>query len=139
MSVDSILHGVRSSLEANVYSTLKTIPAEKGKITLEDILFESEKSDKLSNMIINTISEGFGIANLVNVFDPGVIILGGEVIDIFGDHVLENVGRIVRLKAINAISSRTEILRSGVRDFSASRGAATLLIEKQLHNEILNI
>jgi len=92
-------------------------------------------------MVIDTVSEdiGIGIANLINVFDPGVIILGGEVIDTFGNQILENVSRIVRLKAINAISSRTQILRARIRDFSASRGAATLPIEKYLNNDILNI
>jgi predicted NBD/HSP70 family sugar kinase len=80
-----------------------------------------------------------GIADLVNVFDPGVIILGGEVFDTFGDEVCEGIMRTVKLKSLNTISSRTSIVRTGVQELAASRGAATLPLEKYLQNGILNI
>ena len=53
--------------------------------------------------------------------------------------MMENILRVVRLKAINAISSQTSIIPAEVEDFAASRGAATLLVEKHLQNSILNI
>ena len=82
---------------------------------------------------------GTGIANLINIFDPGVIILGGEVIEAFGTHLMEKIKDVVMMKAIKAISSRTNIIQGEVKGMSASRGAATLLIEKYLKNSILNI
>ncbi len=110
-------------------------------ITLQSISSESEKGDRFASSIINRVGEhiGTGIANLVNVFDPGVIILGGEVIDAFGEPLIKKVNDIVQMKAIRAISSRTRIVRGEVMGWTASRGAATLLIEKYLQNSILNI
>lgn len=140
VSITPIIQDVVQSLSEMVHSSLRGILELKGTLTLEDILMESERGDKLANVTINNVSEntGTGIASLVNVFDPGVVILGGEVIDTFGEVLIEGVKRKVRLKAINAISSRTEIVTSRVKRFSAARGAATLLIEKFLDNAILN-
>ena len=141
VSVTPIIEEVKKNILSNVYTSLKQIYERAGTITLRNILEESLKGDKLANLIINSVSEdvGVGIANLVNVFDPGVIILGGEVVDTFGEAVMDNVKRVVSLKAINAISSRTSIMRCGINEFIAPRGAATLLIEKYLGNSILNM
>jgi predicted NBD/HSP70 family sugar kinase len=90
---------------------------------------------------VSRVSEhiGIGIADLVNVFDPGVIILGGEVISAFGERAVQNIVRMVERKAIHAISAQTSIVQEGIMELSASRGAATMLIEKYLQNDILNI
>ena len=141
VSESRIIEDIGKNIASNVYSSLSDIIGKGNSIGLEDILHHARGGDKLANLTINNVSEniGIGIANLVNVFDPGVIILGGEVIDTFGESMMENILRVVRLKAINTIASQTSIIPAEVENFSASRGAATLLIEKHLQNSILNI
>jgi len=60
-------------------------------------------------MVIAEVEDniGTGIANLVNVFDPGTIILPGEVISNFHEFILEGIRRIVGRKghACNRTSS----------------------------------
>jgi len=141
VSESRIIAEVKKNIASNVHSNLAVIHTDKDRIVLSDILDHAKRGDKLANLTINNVSEniGVGIANLVNIFDPGVIVLGGEVVDTFGEHVLGDIIRIVKLKAINTISSRTSIISAVVREFAASCGAATLLIEKFLQNDIINI
>jgi predicted NBD/HSP70 family sugar kinase len=141
VSESRIIEDITRNIASNVHSSLADRTESENGIGLQDILEHARGGDKLANLTINDVSEniGIGIANLVNVFDPGVIILGGEVIDTFGENMMENIIRIVRLKAINTISSQTSIIPAAVEDFTASRGAATLLIEKRLQNGILNL
>lgn len=110
-------------------------------INLKEILSASENGDRLSGNIIDKAGEhiGTGIANLINIFDPGVIILGGEVVEAFEPLLMDKIRSVTMMKAIKAISSRTSIVQGRVSGMIASRGAATLLIEKYLQNSILNI
>ena len=141
VSESRIIEEVRKNIASKVHSSLSDRIKGKNGIRLEDILHHAREGDKLANLTINNVSQdiGIGIANLVNIFDPGVVILGGEVIDTFGESMMGNILRVVKLKAINTISSQTSIIPADIESFAASRGAATLLIEKYLQNSILNI
>jgi glucokinase len=141
VSESRIIEDIKKNITSNVHSSLSEKIETGNGIGLDDILQHARAGDKLANLTINNVSEhiGIGIANLMNVFDPGVIILGGEVIDAFGESMMENILRVVRLKAINTISSQTSIIPAEVEGLAASRGAATLLVEKHLQNSILNI
>jgi predicted NBD/HSP70 family sugar kinase len=141
VSESRIIEEIQKNIASKVHSSLSDKIKDENGIGLEDILHHAREGDKLANLTINNVSEniGIGIANLVNVFDPGVIILGGEVIDTFGESMIGDILRVVKLKAINTISSQTSIIPADMESFAASRGAATLLIEKYLQNSILNI
>jgi len=96
--------------------------------------------DKLATMIIHDTAEniGIGAADLMNVFDPGVIIFSGEVVEKL-DGILDEVTRLVRLRGIAAISHRTEFYIGKSHLSAGSRGAATAMIEKFVESDILNI
>jgi predicted NBD/HSP70 family sugar kinase len=141
VSESRIIDEVRNSASSNGGSSLARLIEDDNSISLKDIIREADNDDRFANLTINNVGEniGIGIANLVNVFDPGVVILGGEIIGTFGERVIQNVMRIVSLKSIRTISSQTSIVQGSVTELSASRGAATMLIEKYLQNNILNI
>ncbi|MBN1837695.1 MAG: ROK family transcriptional regulator [Spirochaetales bacterium] len=139
VSREAILRSVRELIGANVYSILR----EKGEaeLGLEHVEAAAEAGDKLANMVVHGLGEniGTGIADLVNIFDPGVVLLGGEVVDHFGDHLIEGIVRTVRLRGIHSITQRTGILTSRLGAGAAARGAATLMIEEFLGSGILNL
>jgi glucokinase len=141
VSESRIIDEVHNSVSSNGGSSLARLIEKDHSISLKEIIREADNGDRFANLTVNSVSEniGIGIANLVNVFDPGVIILGGEVIGTFGERVIQDIIRIVSCKSIQTISSQTSIVQGGVTDLSASRGAATMLIEKHLQNDILNI
>jgi predicted NBD/HSP70 family sugar kinase len=141
VSQDAILRSIRELIASGVYSALKQRISEEQPLALLDVEEAAEAGDKLANMVIHNVGEsiGTGIADLVNIFDPGVVILGGEVISHFGDHLIEGISKTVGLRGIHSITQRTRILASNLGGSSAARGAATLMIERYFDSEILNL
>jgi glucokinase len=140
VSRESILRSVRELIASNVYSSMKH-SSDANPLELRDIENAAEAGDKLANMVIHNVGEsiGTGVADLVNIFDPGVVILSGEVISHFGDHLIEGITKTVRLRGIHSITRRTRIITSSLQGFVAARGAATMMIEGFFGNEILNL
>ncbi|MBN2553223.1 MAG: ROK family transcriptional regulator [Spirochaetales bacterium] len=141
VSQDAILRSVRELTASGVYSALKPKISDQQPLTLQDIEEAAEAGDKLANMVIHNVGEniGTGIADLVNIFDPGVVILGGEVISHLGDHLIEGITRTVSLRGIHSITRRTRILTGSLEGSSAARGAATMMIERYFDSQILNL
>jgi N-acetylglucosamine repressor len=143
VSTSAIIARVREALAANVYSALRAdadADAERA-LTLAMVCSAAMAGDKLANMVIAEAEEniGIGVANLINVFDPGNVILAGEVILSFEKLILEGTQRIVGRRALHSIAHRTAIKRSAFDADTAALGAATLVIERALQNEILNL
>jgi glucokinase len=141
VSEEAIIRSTREMIESNVYCSMRSALERGDELSLEMIRREAQAGDKLAGMIINNAGEaiGTGIANLVNVLDPGVVVCGGEIITQFGESVIGLVERTVKLRAIRSIAQRTEIYGSLVPQSAAARGAATLMIERFLANEVLGL
>ena len=145
VSTSAVLARVREAIAANVYTTMRDRASggENGTPALmfADVCAAALAGDKLANMVIGETEEniGIGIANLVNVFDPGTVILSGEVIFGCEKLIVEGTRRIVGRRAMHGIAHRTDIRRSAFDADPAALGAATLVIERVLRNEILNL
>lgn len=141
VSKQAILNSAKVLIVSDAFSSLKKVIDANGALTLKAIYQEAKAGDKLSNIIINTAGEylGVGLADFVNVFDPGVVILGGEVVTAFQELLYEEVVRTTKLKSMNPIFSRTVIKRSHFRNDSGSLGAAAMIIGHYLGDNILNI
>ena len=139
VSTDAILLRVKEAVSAGVYSSLHETPGVP--LTLALVYAAARGGDKLANMVIAETEEniGIGIANLINVFDPGTVILAGDVILTYHQLILEGTQRIVGRRAMHSIAHRTLIQRSAFDLDTAALGAATMVIERVLQNEILNL
>ena len=137
-STNAILARARELLAANVYSTLRE---SAGPLQLVDIYAAALAGDKLAGMVIAETEEniGIGIADLINIFDPGTVILAGDVVSNLHELILDGIKRIVRRRAMHSIAQRTEIRKSAFDLNSAALGAATMVVERLLENEILNL
>ena len=137
-STNAILARARELLAANVYSTLRE---SAGPLQLIDIYAAALAGDKLAGMVIAETEEniGIGIADLINIFDPGTVILAGDVVSNLHELILDGIKRIVRRRAMHSIAQRTEIRKSAFDSNSAALGAATMVFERLLENEILNL
>jgi N-acetylglucosamine repressor len=143
VSARAILERARGLLTAGVYSTLCADPEDSpGRaLTLEGIYQAALTGDKLATMVVAEAEEsiGIGVADLINIFDPGTVVLAGEVIENLHGLILEGIQKIVHRRALHAISQRTVITKSAFEANTASLGAATLIIERILGNEVLNL
>jgi N-acetylglucosamine repressor len=139
VSTEAVLSRVQELIASRVYTTLDSAPGTP--LTLERVCRAAVEGDRLAAMVVAEIEEniGIGVADLINVFDPGTVILAGEVVEEMHGLIQEGVERIVRRRAMHAISQRTAIVKSAFESDSGDLGAATLVIERLLGNEILNL
>lgn len=141
VSVEAILASVRGLLASGVYSSLKSCEDGQRRLTLRDIEEAAEAGDKPANMVVHNTGGiiGTGVADLVNIFDPGAVILGGEVIAHLGDHLIDGIATTVRLRGIHSITQRTRILAGCCAPEAAAHGAATMVLEDTFGSGILNL
>ena len=79
-------------------------------ITLEDILNAIKEEDVLSIDAIGRVGEalGRGIAGLINIFNPGLVVIGGRLI-VGGDYLMFPIKTAVKKQSLNKVSSDTVI------------------------------
>ena len=70
----------------------------------------------------------FGVVNVINSFNPSVIILGDEMAHVLPELMLECVKKVVKTMVIPEIYKNTEITMSVVKNDSMSHGAAIVAI-----------
>ena len=100
--VDELQAGKSSCLASKFHSG-------KG-ITLEDILNAIREEDVLSIDAMGRVGEalGRGIAGLINIFNPGLVVVGGRLI-VGGDYLMFPIKTAVKKQSLNKVSSDTVI------------------------------
>jgi glucokinase len=86
--------------------------------------------DPLVTEIITEAADylGYGLASVMNLYNPECIILGGGVIEAV-DLLFERAVHRARLTALSAPAAKTKILRARLGDFSGVVGAACLGVQ----------
>lgn len=86
------------------------------------------KGDKLVEKVIEDAAEftGIAVANLINVFNPGVIVLGGGVIDALEDEMMAIIVETAMDSAMPGTTKGIEILASELGDNAGVTGGAVL-------------
>jgi glucokinase len=86
------------------------------------------KGDSLVEKVIEEAAEytGIAVANLMNVFNPQTVVLGGGVIDALGDEMMAIIVATAGDYALNGTSKGVEIVASKTGDDAGIIGAAVL-------------
>jgi glucokinase len=107
--------GIASSLEAK----------EPDTIDASDVALAAAKGDGLSKKVIARASHylGLGLVNIVNIFNPEIIVIGGGVSHI-GKPLLEPARRLVAERAFKLPASRVRIVKAELGDEAGVLGAA---------------
>jgi glucokinase len=86
------------------------------------------KGDKLVEKIVEEASEytGVAVANLINVFNPEVVVLGGGVIDALADEMMAIIVETAKDYAMNGTCKGIEIVATKVGDDAGIIGGAVL-------------
>ena len=114
-------------------SSLSKIFAEHGDVTLDEILKAVEDEDVLAIDGIGDIGDalGRGIAGIINIFNPGLVIVGGRLI-VGGDYLMYPIKTAVNKLSLNRVSSDTTIRFSQLGRKAASIGDCLLSRSKLL-------
>lgn len=126
---------VRKIKVQNSFEIDKVIPVSKeneGEETLLQILrMAKEKNESLFKSYFENFKKFLGIAlvDLVNIFNPPLIILGGEALE-FDQYFVKEVSTYVHNNAFNAFGENVEIVEDTLGEDAWSFGVIYLLIQQ---------
>ncbi|AKG52906.1 putative sugar kinase [Dehalogenimonas sp. WBC-2] len=105
-------------------SILVKILSDNGIITTEDVAEAARQGDMLAIEVFNEAMRrlGIGIVNIVNVFNPELIVVGGGVSET-GDMLFEPVRQFVAGHAFRLPASRVKIVPAALGDEAGAIGA----------------
>ena len=114
-------------------STLSKKYTAGEKITLDDILKAVEEEDVLAIDCIGKIGEtlGRGIAGLINIFNPSLVIIGGRLI-VGKKYLMYPIKTAVNKYSLNRVNSDTKIVYSTLGRRAASIGNCLIARSKYL-------
>ena len=124
--VGKLKEGRRSSLY-NIYK-------ENGEITLQNVLDAVEDEDVLAIEGIGAIGEtlGRGIAGLINIFNPGLVVIGGRLI-VGKDYLMLPIRTAVNKFSLSKVSADTKIRYSKLGRSAGAIGDCLLSRSKYLN------
>ena len=104
--------------------------------TISSLLEAAKHGDRAAAAIIDETAEllGEGIANLINVVNPAVVVIGGWVGVRLGGHMLPAIRRTVQASSLSETLKSTRIVLGQLHDDAVAMGAATLALEVFLAN-----
>lgn len=112
----SALHRmITEKLKAGRRSSLSKLYKEHGELDLSEILKAVQDGDVLAIECIGEIGEtlGRGISGIINIFNPGLVIIGGRLI-VGKDHLILPIRTAVNKLSMERVSSDTKIRLSTI-------------------------
>lgn len=129
----ALYHLIKSELEQGRTSSLSKKFNAGEKIVLDDILQAIVEEDVLAIDGIEQIGEtlGKGIAGLINIFNPGLVVIGGRLI-VGRDYLMLPIKTAVNKHSLKRVSSDTKIVFSSLERKAASIGDCLIARSKLL-------
>jgi glucokinase len=106
--------------------------AEKGELTGADVVQAARAGDPGAREALARMGArlGAGIANLLNLFDPDVVIVGGGLGANAGELLLEPARRVARERALQPAASRARIVPAHFKEDAGKIGGALLALAR---------
>jgi glucokinase-like ROK family protein len=129
----ALLRNFVGKLKEGVSSTVTQEGKPLSAITLEDIVFAANNDDMLAIELIAEIGEklGKGIAMLINLFNPEMVILGGCMATT-GDYIRLPVKNAINRYSLSLVSNDTQLAFSRLGEKAGIIGACLLVRNKLL-------
>lgn len=101
--------------------------------TIADIVTRARRGDTRARQIVDEVGDHLGtaVAGMLNLLNPGVVVLGGEITSL-GELLLEPLRASIRARALSTSVAETRILTSELGVRAIAIGAATLVLEAAL-------
>ncbi|HWN97454.1 MAG TPA: ROK family protein [Methylomirabilota bacterium] len=97
-----------------------------------DIRKAIRRGDKVVEKIVEEAAEytGIAVANLVNLLNPEIVVLGGGVIEALGDEMMPTITKSAKSHVMPGLFKNVEIIASKLGDNAGITGAAVLARNK---------
>lgn len=101
--------------------------------TIADIVTGARAGDPVARGLVDEVGAQLGVvvAGLLNLLNPGVVVLGGEITSV-GDLLLDPLRASVRARALSTSVAETRIVASWLGARSIAVGAATMVLDTAL-------
>jgi len=123
--------GAEAILERWAQRTRKPLRDKKDQQRRMQDLLDAARSSKPAAEVLDETAEfiGAGVANLVNLFNPECIVIGGWVGQLIGPRLLPRIREIAAARALRYPFSRVAIELGRLGPDAVAMGAATLVVE----------
>jgi N-acetylglucosamine repressor len=142
VSASAVIRQAEEALASKLSPQLYLITQENGgSITLEAVARAAEANDRfcLGLLLETGVQVGTGIVSLVNLLNPELIVLGGGLPKAVGKWLLPSINRVVQERAMQGPASQVSIVLSDLSEVDWARGAALLVSENALKNELVRV
>ena len=119
-----IMERIKSGRQTSLNKVLET----NGDIRLNNILYAVEEEDVLAIEGIGVVGEilGRAIAGLINVFNPGLVIIGGRLV-VGGDYLMLPIKTAVNRHSLSKVSAETKLRFAKLGREAASIGDCLII------------
>lgn len=123
----ALTRNITEELKSGRASSLSAKYRKEGKVNFNDIFKAIREEDVLAIEQVEVVGEnlGRGLAGLINVFNPELVIIGGK-LAVAGDYLLLPIKSAVKRYAQNIAIQDTKIKFSRLRNEAAPIGASLL-------------
>ncbi len=113
--------------------SLPEVLGDARAIRLEHVFEAAEQGEPAVRQVLDDVGRylGIGIANLLNAFNPSMVVLGG-VLSLAGPYLLPRVQREVEARALSAARSSVDIKLSAFKFDACVMGGACLIVRELL-------
>ncbi|HQL43242.1 MAG TPA: ROK family protein, partial [Spirochaetota bacterium] len=127
-SATAVVHFVKSHCTSYPDSSLN--PIAQHTMTARHVYGEAKKSDPLALYVFNLIGTylGIGIADLVNIFNPEAVILGGG-LSSASQYFLPQIIHQVQKLSLEGMKENIRYMTTKHGDYTAAIGAAKYALE----------
>ena len=127
--IDEQLQGGRASSLAPLYRAT-------GKVNLNDIFSALRSEDILAIETVEKLGTnlGQGLAGLINIFNPELVVIGGKVAVAAGDYLMLPIRTAVKRHVLNIANQDTTIKLTQLKQKATPTGAALLVRARMLGN-----
>ena len=135
----AILQQAEASLQGGRQSML-TAAWRNGGLAIQDVVAAARHGDDLSRELFQQAGRhvGVAVASLVNVLNPGLIIVGGTVSQV-GEDLLGPIVQTVRDRALRAASRGVRVVPGELGREATALGAVTLVLQEAYRSPGLSI
>ena len=131
----AITRKLQEAIKSGATSSLSKVShGDISKIDINMISQAAEDGDKLSLQIIEEAGRFIGeaIANAINLLNPEIVILTGDLLS-FGDYILNPIEGMVRRQALSYNTKDVRIVLADVGEEAAAIGMAAVVLDKVFH------